>query len=109
MRCPSPVLSLSLSRLSSVNEVAYKATRHWPVATRERQYSTLVAHSPSTSTVLLVQRSIYTLPKHWTTIRGAEFVASAIVSSLLLDKQQKHQKYLQFLVLTKCHEELCSN
>ncbi|WOL15473.1 nuclear pore complex protein [Canna indica] len=49
-----------------------------------------------------------TLAKHWTTTRGAEFVASAVVSSLLLDKQQKHQKYLQFLALTKCHEELCS-
>ncbi|XP_038975715.1 nuclear pore complex protein NUP133-like [Phoenix dactylifera] len=46
-----------------------------------------------------------TLAKHWTTTRGAEFVASAVVSSLLLDKQQKHQKYLQFLALSKCHEE----
>ncbi|KAJ0980117.1 hypothetical protein J5N97_008372 [Dioscorea zingiberensis] len=49
-----------------------------------------------------------TLAKHWTTTRGAEFVASAVISSLLLDKQQKHQKYLQFLALSKCHEELSS-
>lgn len=49
-----------------------------------------------------------TLAKHWTTTRGAEFVASAVVSSLLLDKQQKHQKYLHFLALSKCHEELSS-
>ncbi|CAL9765254.1 unnamed protein product [Musa acuminata subsp. burmannicoides] len=49
-----------------------------------------------------------TLAKHWTTTRGAELVASAVVSSLLLDKHQKHQKYLQFLALTKCHEELSS-
>ncbi|EHA8590645.1 putative Nuclear pore complex protein NUP133 [Cocos nucifera] len=49
-----------------------------------------------------------TLAKHWTTTRGPEFVASAVVSSLLLDKQQKHQKYLQFIALSKCHEELSS-
>jgi len=49
-----------------------------------------------------------TLAKHWTTTRGADFLASAVVSSLLLDKQQKHQKYLQFLALSKCHEELSS-
>lgn len=49
-----------------------------------------------------------TLPKHWTTTRGSDFFASAVVSSLLLDKQQKHQKYLQFLALSKCHEELSS-
>ncbi|ONK67430.1 uncharacterized protein A4U43_C06F20170 [Asparagus officinalis] len=56
-----------------------------------------------------VSKSIVdTLPKHWTTTKGAEFVASAVVSSLLLDKQQKHQKYLQFLALSKCHEELSS-
>ncbi|XP_020102961.1 nuclear pore complex protein NUP133 [Ananas comosus] len=49
-----------------------------------------------------------TLAKHWTTTRGSDFVASAVVSSLLLDKQQKHQKYLQFLALSKCHAELYS-
>lgn len=48
------------------------------------------------------------LAKHWTTTRGAEFVASAVVSSLLSDKQQKHQNYLQFIALSKCHEELSS-
>lgn len=47
-----------------------------------------------------------TLAKHWTTTRGAELVASTIVSSLLLDKQQKHQKYLHFLALSGCHKEL---
>ncbi|KAK9155347.1 hypothetical protein Sjap_002827 [Stephania japonica] len=47
-----------------------------------------------------------TLAKHWTTTRGAEIVAMAVVSSQLLDKQQKHQKFLQFLAFSKCHEEL---
>ncbi|KAL6010260.1 hypothetical protein ACLOJK_000691 [Asimina triloba] len=49
-----------------------------------------------------------TLAKHWTTTRGAEIVALAIVSSQLLEKQQKHQKFLHFLALSKCHEELYS-
>ncbi|PON80716.1 Nucleoporin [Parasponia andersonii] len=49
-----------------------------------------------------------TLAKHWTTTRGAEILAMAVVSSQLLEKQQKHQKFLQFLALSKCHEELCS-
>lgn len=47
-----------------------------------------------------------TLAKHWTTNRGVEMVASTVISSLLVDKQQKHQKFLQFLALSKCHEEL---
>ncbi|KAF3786219.1 Nuclear pore complex protein [Nymphaea thermarum] len=47
-----------------------------------------------------------TLPKHWTTTRGTEVVAMAVVSSQLVEKQQKHQKYLHFLALSKCHEEL---
>ncbi|KAK7258372.1 hypothetical protein RIF29_23945 [Crotalaria pallida] len=49
-----------------------------------------------------------TLAKHWTTTRGAEILAMAAVSTQLLEKQQKHQKFLQFLALSKCHEELCS-
>ncbi|KAK4743626.1 hypothetical protein SAY87_009938 [Trapa incisa] len=49
-----------------------------------------------------------TLAKHWTTTRGAEIVSMAVVSTQLKDKQQKHQKFLQFLALSKCHEELCS-
>nr|GEW82151.1 nuclear pore complex protein NUP133 [Tanacetum cinerariifolium] len=49
-----------------------------------------------------------TLAKHWTTTRGAEIVALSVVSTQLLDKQQKHHKYLQFLALSKCHEELSS-
>ncbi|WCJ37399.1 Nucleoporin Nup133/Nup155-like [Euphorbia peplus] len=49
-----------------------------------------------------------TLAKHWTTTRGAEIVALTIVSGQLLDKQQKHERFLQFLALSKCHEELCS-
>ncbi|KAJ7960264.1 Nuclear pore complex protein [Quillaja saponaria] len=49
-----------------------------------------------------------TLAKHWTTTRGAEILAMAVVSSQLMEKQQKHQKFLQFLALSKCHEELCS-
>ncbi|KAJ4980464.1 hypothetical protein NE237_031301 [Protea cynaroides] len=56
-----------------------------------------------------MSRSIVdTLAKHWTTTRGAEIVALSVVSSQLLDKQQKHQRFLQFLALSKCHEELCS-
>ncbi|KAJ9176795.1 hypothetical protein P3X46_012073 [Hevea brasiliensis] len=49
-----------------------------------------------------------TLAKHWTTTRGAEIVALTIVSSQLMDKQQKHERFLQFLALSKCHEELCT-
>nr|GFA12052.1 hypothetical protein [Tanacetum cinerariifolium] len=49
-----------------------------------------------------------TLAKHWTTTRGAEIVALSVVSTQLLDKQQKHQKFLQFLALSKCHEALPS-
>ncbi|KAJ9551537.1 LOW QUALITY PROTEIN: hypothetical protein OSB04_015582 [Centaurea solstitialis] len=49
-----------------------------------------------------------TLAKHWTTTRGTEIVALAAVSTQLQDKQQKHQKFLQFLALSKCHEELRS-
>ncbi|KAK7386042.1 hypothetical protein VNO78_32102 [Psophocarpus tetragonolobus] len=51
---------------------------------------------------------IDTLAKHWTTTRGAEILAMAVVSTQLLEKQQKHQKFLHFLALSKCHEELCS-
>ncbi|KAL4185392.1 hypothetical protein AMTRI_Chr10g230440 [Amborella trichopoda] len=46
------------------------------------------------------------LAKHWTTTRGAEIVAMAVVSSQLLEKQQRHQRFLHFLALTKCHEGL---
>ncbi|XP_052207407.1 nuclear pore complex protein NUP133 [Diospyros lotus] len=54
-----------------------------------------------------VSKSIVdTLAKHWTTTRGAEIVA--LVSTQLMDKHQKHQKFLQFLALSKCHEELYS-
>lgn len=46
------------------------------------------------------------LAKHWTTTRGAEIVALTAVSTQLVDKKQKHQRFLQFLALSKCHEEL---
>ncbi|KAF9589977.1 hypothetical protein IFM89_029714 [Coptis chinensis] len=49
-----------------------------------------------------------TLAKHWTTTRGTEIVAMSVVSSQLADKQQKHHKFLQFLALSRCHEELSS-
>ncbi|GAB2274991.1 hypothetical protein Dimus_009760 [Dionaea muscipula] len=56
----------------------------------------------------LLSRSIVdTLAKHWTTTRGAEIVALAAVSTQLMEKRQKHQKLLEFLALSKCHEELC--
>ncbi|KAL6570478.1 hypothetical protein OROGR_000028 [Orobanche gracilis] len=48
-----------------------------------------------------------TLAKHWTTTRGSE-IALSVVSNQLMEKEQKHQKFLQFLALSKCHEELCS-
>lgn len=48
-----------------------------------------------------------TLAKHWTTTRGPEITLS-FVSTQLVEKQQKHQKFLQFLALSKCNEELCS-
>ncbi|KAL6867412.1 hypothetical protein ACP4OV_015436 [Aristida adscensionis] len=57
--------------------------------------------------VRLSKSIVNTLAKHWTTTREAEFLASTIVSSLT-EKQQKHDKFLQFLVLSKCHEELAS-
>ncbi|KAL2938670.1 hypothetical protein RDABS01_022119 [Bienertia sinuspersici] len=47
------------------------------------------------------------LAKHWTTTRGAEIVSLAVISNQLIEKQQKHEKFLQFLALSKCHEELC--
>ncbi|GER54059.1 nucleoporin [Striga asiatica] len=46
-----------------------------------------------------------TLAKHWTTTRGSE-IALSVVSTQLVDKQQKHRRFLQFLALSKCHEEL---
>ncbi|XP_010467055.1 PREDICTED: nuclear pore complex protein NUP133 isoform X1 [Camelina sativa] len=49
-----------------------------------------------------------TLAKHWTTTRGAEIVAMTVISSQLVEKQQKHENFLHFLALSKCHEELCS-
>uniref|UniRef100_A0A1J3JRK3 Nuclear pore complex protein NUP133 n=1 Tax=Noccaea caerulescens TaxID=107243 RepID=A0A1J3JRK3_NOCCA len=49
-----------------------------------------------------------TLAKHWTTTRGAEIVAMTVISAQLVEKQQKHEKFLHFLALSKCHEELCS-
>ncbi|GER40873.1 nucleoporin [Striga asiatica] len=47
-----------------------------------------------------------TLAKHWMTTGGSE-IALSVVSTQLVDKQQKHQRFLQFLALSKCHEELC--
>ncbi|KAG9158549.1 hypothetical protein Leryth_021607 [Lithospermum erythrorhizon] len=47
-----------------------------------------------------------TLAKHWTTTRGAEIVSLSVLSTQLGEKQQKHQRFLQFLALSKCHEEL---
>ncbi|KAK9691265.1 hypothetical protein RND81_09G185600 [Saponaria officinalis] len=61
-----------------------------------------------TSSFARASKSIVdTLAKHWTTTRGADIVASAAVSNQLIEKLQKHEKYLQFLALSKCHEELC--
>ncbi|KAJ3669565.1 hypothetical protein LUZ60_011515 [Juncus effusus] len=62
-----------------------------------------------TNVLARVSRSIVdTLAKHWTTNRGADFAATAVVSSLLFDKKEKHEKFLQFLALTKCHDQLSS-
>lgn len=60
-----------------------------------------------TSVFTRVSKSIIdTLPKHWTTTRGAEILV--MTHNQLMDKQLKHEKFLQFLALSKCHEELCS-
>ncbi|KAI5432662.1 nuclear pore complex protein NUP133 [Lathyrus oleraceus] len=62
-----------------------------------------------TNVFMRMSKSIIdTLAKHWTTTRGAEILSMAVVSTQLLEKQQKHQKFLHFLALSKCHEELCS-
>ncbi|CAA0831089.1 Nuclear pore complex protein NUP133, partial [Striga hermonthica] len=37
----------------------------------------------------------------------ARMSKSIVVSTQLVDKQQKHKRFLQFLSLSKCHEELC--
>lgn len=50
---------------------------------------------------------IDTLAKHWKSSRGSEIIVS-VVSTQLVEKQHKHQKFLQFLALSNCHEELCS-
>eukprot|EP01018_Ginkgo_biloba_P017682 Gb_30615 [translate_table: standard] len=47
-----------------------------------------------------------TLAKHWTTSRAADIAVMAAVSSQLLEKQRRHQQFLQFLAASKCHEEL---
>ncbi|XP_057528042.1 nuclear pore complex protein NUP133 isoform X1 [Amaranthus tricolor] len=48
------------------------------------------------------------LAKHWTTTRSAEIVSLAVVTTQLMEKLQKHDKYLLFLALSKCHDELCT-
>ncbi|XP_078442225.1 nucleoporin, Nup133/Nup155-like protein isoform X2 [Wolffia australiana] len=58
--------------------------------------------------VRMSQSIVDTLAKHWTTNRGSDLLASAVFTSQLLEKQQKHKRFLQFLALSKCHEELCS-
>eukprot|EP00249_Psilotum_nudum_P023420 c28865_g1_i1 orf=186-2570(+) len=47
-----------------------------------------------------------TLPKQWSTGRVVSAAAVAAVSSQLLEKQQRHLKFLHFLAASKCHEEL---
>lgn len=47
-----------------------------------------------------------TLAKHWTASRGANMAVMAAVSSQLLEKQHRHQHFLQFLAASKCHEQL---
>ena len=54
------------------------------------------------------QSIVDTLAKHWTTTRGSDILSSAVYSSQLLDKQQKHKRFLQFMALSKCHVELSS-
>ncbi|KAI4383213.1 hypothetical protein MLD38_009079 [Melastoma candidum] len=48
-----------------------------------------------------------TLAKHWTTTRGVEIASMAIISNQLIEKKHKHEKFLLFLALSKCHDELC--
>ncbi|KAJ4839202.1 hypothetical protein Tsubulata_048013 [Turnera subulata] len=71
------------------------------------QHSGAFERDGETSVFSRISKSIIdTLPKHWTTTRGAEILA--MTHNQLMDKQQKHEKFLQFLALSKCHEELCS-
>ncbi|KAH0867733.1 hypothetical protein HID58_074755, partial [Brassica napus] len=55
-----------------------------------------------------IKSIVDTLAKHWTSTRGAEIVAMTVISAQLVEKQQKHEKFLNFLALSKCHVELCS-
>ncbi|XP_027061322.2 nuclear pore complex protein NUP133-like [Coffea arabica] len=73
------------------------------------KYSGAFERDGETNVFTRMSKSIVdTLAKHWTTTRGVEIVALSIVSTQLIEKQQKHQKHLQFLALSKCHEELCT-
>lgn len=73
------------------------------------KYSGAFEREGETNAFARLSKSIVdTLAKHWTTTRGVEIVALSMVSTQLLEKQQKHQKFLQFLALSKCHEELCT-
>ncbi|GLJ45780.1 hypothetical protein SUGI_0963470 [Cryptomeria japonica] len=47
-----------------------------------------------------------TLAKQWATSRGANIVVMAAISSQLLEKQRRHQQFLQFLAASNCHNEL---
>eukprot|EP00252_Welwitschia_mirabilis_P012500 TRINITY_DN2758_c0_g2_i2.p1 TRINITY_DN2758_c0_g2~~TRINITY_DN2758_c0_g2_i2.p1 ORF type:complete len:1023 (+),score=178.05 TRINITY_DN2758_c0_g2_i2:300-3368(+) len=47
-----------------------------------------------------------TLAKQWASSRVTSVTVLAAISSQLLEKQRRHQKFLQFLAASNCHEEL---
>jgi len=50
-----------------------------------------------------------TFAKHWASGGGSGLAIIATVSSQLAEKQKRHQQYLNFLAVSKCHEELQNN
>ncbi|KAL3700888.1 hypothetical protein R1sor_018910 [Riccia sorocarpa] len=47
-----------------------------------------------------------TLAKHWVAGGAGSAAVMAAVSSQLIEKQRRHQQYLNFLSISSCHEEL---
>lgn len=50
-----------------------------------------------------------TFAKHWASGGGSGLAMVATVSSQLAEKQRRHQQYLNFLAVSKCHVELQNN
>jgi nuclear pore complex protein Nup133 len=52
------------------------------------------------------QAIVDTFAKHWASCIASSVAILTIVSSQLADKQRRHQQYLNFLAISKCHEKL---